>query len=253
MPVLKSLMTSACERNCFYCPFRAGRSEMKRLPSRRMIWRAVYVVVRARRGRRTVSLVGHHSRWYHQPGLDSRHREILREKYGFRGYMHLKIMPGAEYDQVRRAMELANRVSVNLEAPNQDRLDQIAPGKKFDDELLKRLEWVQNLRSGGDLRASSTTEFVIGPAGEPDVEILNATEYLYRRLGLARTYFSRFRPITNTPLDNHPETDPTRNCGCIRRAFCCAITILGLKICRSRPRVICRCTLIPNRHGPTKI
>ena len=30
-PVLKTMMTTACERNCFYCPFRAGRSSANRL------------------------------------------------------------------------------------------------------------------------------------------------------------------------------------------------------------------------------
>ena len=48
--------------------------------------------------------------------------EILRRKKGFRGYLHLKIMPGAERSQVERAMQLADRVSVNLEAPNTARL-----------------------------------------------------------------------------------------------------------------------------------
>ena len=28
---MKSMLTTACERNCFYCPFRAGRGSTKRL------------------------------------------------------------------------------------------------------------------------------------------------------------------------------------------------------------------------------
>jgi predicted DNA-binding helix-hairpin-helix protein len=51
--------------------------------------------------------------------------EILRQKYRFRGYVHLKIMPGAEKGQVERAMQLANRLSVNLEAPNDSRLHKL--------------------------------------------------------------------------------------------------------------------------------
>lgn len=220
MPVLKSLMTSACERNCFYCPFRAGRSEMKRITFSPDDMARGFISLYERGAVEGLFL----SSGIVRGGITSQDSilatgEILREKYGFGGYMHLKIMPGAEYDQVRRAMELADRVSVNLEAPNQDRLEQIAPGKKFDDELLKRLEWVQKLRSGGDLRASSTTEFVIGPAGEADVEILGATEHLYRHLGLSRAYFSRFRPVTNTPLDNHPETDPDRQLRLYQASF----------------------------------
>src|SRR5215213_4901183 len=30
-PILKTMMTTACERNCFYCPFRAGRAKTKRV------------------------------------------------------------------------------------------------------------------------------------------------------------------------------------------------------------------------------
>ncbi len=135
---------------------------------------------------------------------------ILREKYDFRGYMHLKIMPGAERDQVQRAMQLANRVSINLEAPNAERLERIAPGKRFEDELLTRLRWVEELRQQTRLTSSSTTELVVGPAGERDVEILSTTEFLHRQLKLARVYFSAFRPIPDTPLDNEPATDPAR-------------------------------------------
>ena len=30
-PILKTMLTTACERNCFYCPFRAGRSQTTRI------------------------------------------------------------------------------------------------------------------------------------------------------------------------------------------------------------------------------
>ena len=63
--------------------------------------------------------------------------EILRRKYQFKGYLHLKIMPGAEKAQVEQAMLLADRVSVNLEAPNDHRLQKLAPKKQFLDELMQ--------------------------------------------------------------------------------------------------------------------
>ncbi len=43
--------------------------------------------------------------------------EIVRRRYDYRGYLHLKVMPGIEYDQLYRLMQLADRVSVNLEGP----------------------------------------------------------------------------------------------------------------------------------------
>ncbi|KAF0108745.1 MAG: hypothetical protein FD146_631 [Anaerolineaceae bacterium] len=57
---------------------------------------------------------------------------------------------------------------------------------------------------------SSVTQFVAGGAGESDLELLTATDYLYRRLGLKRAYFSRFNPIPDTPLENQPPTPPVR-------------------------------------------
>src|SRR3970282_2667983 len=74
--------------------------------------------------------------------------EILRNKLNYRGYMHLKVMPGAEKDQLRRAMQLADRVSVNLEAANPGRLPALAPMKKFAEELLAPLKGAEEIRHG---------------------------------------------------------------------------------------------------------
>jgi predicted DNA-binding helix-hairpin-helix protein len=143
--------------------------------------------------------------------------DILRNKLGFHGYLHLKIMPGAERTQVERAMHLADRVSVNLEAPNTARLAKLAPHKEFIEELLQPLKWVDEIRrtqpgykGWNGHWPSSVTQFVAGGAGESDLELLTATDYLYRRLGLKRAYFSRFNPIPNTPLENQPPTPPIR-------------------------------------------
>jgi len=118
-------------------------------------------------------------------------------------------------------MTLADRVSANLEAPTADRLARIAPSKQFTAELLDPLRWVHELRqsSEGRLRASSTTEFVVGPAGEPDVELLSATEHLHRQLGLARVYFSAFRPVADTPLDNVAPTNDMRRIRLYQASF----------------------------------
>jgi predicted DNA-binding helix-hairpin-helix protein len=220
MPVLKSLMTTACERDCYYCPFRAGRSAMRRMTfSPDEMARGFMALYRAGAVEGLFLSSG-----VLRGGVTSQDSildvgAILREQYDFRGYMHLKIMPGAERDQVQRAMELADRVSINLEAPNADRLKRIAPGKQFDDELVSRLRWVEELRQHTPLHPSSTTELVVGPAGERDVEILSTTEYLHRQLKLARVYFSAFRPVPETPLDNVPGTDPARQLRLYQASF----------------------------------
>ncbi len=222
MPVLKSMVTTACERNCFYCPFRAGRSAMRRVKiTPDDMARGFMGLYKggAVEGLFLSSGVINGGITSQDPILDV--GAILREKYQFRGYIHLKVMPGAERDQVQRAMTLADRVSINLEAPNANRLERIAPGKLFGDELLAPLRWIEELRqsSEGRLSASSTTEFVVGPAGESDVELLSATEYLHRQLKLARVYFSAFSPVVETPLDNVAPTDDARRIRLYQASF----------------------------------
>lgn len=142
VPILKTLLTSACERDCLYCAFRAGRDapratfnpdELARLflqLHERGLVEGIFL---------SSAILG--------SGPQTQDRliataEILRRRYNFHGYIHLKIMPGAERDQVEAAMRLADRVSVNLEAPSSRRLALLAPHKEFRDELFLRLRWI---------------------------------------------------------------------------------------------------------------
>jgi predicted DNA-binding helix-hairpin-helix protein len=209
--LLKTLLTSFCERDCRYCAFRRGRDfrrvsfspdELAHLVaqlSQRGLAEGVFL---------SSGVAGSGPRTQDRLIATA---DILRRRYDFRGYIHLKIMPGAERDQVVAAMRLADRVSVNLEAPNPERLALMAPHKAFTEELLLRLRWVEEIRREmPGPWPSSTTQFVVGAAGESDAEILATTGYLHRQLGLARAYFSRFSPVPGTPLEGHRPTPPLR-------------------------------------------
>ena len=54
---------------------------------------------------------------------------LLRNKYHFQGYIHLKAIPGAAPELIARAGYLADRMSVNLELPTADGLRKLAPHK----------------------------------------------------------------------------------------------------------------------------
>ncbi len=209
--LLKTMLTSACERNCAYCGFRQGRD----------FRRATFtpdelagLFMRLHRKGIAEGLFLSSGLAGGGPRVQDRliaTAEVLRQRYEFRGYIHLKIMPGAEREQVRAAMRLADRVSVNLEAPNAERLARLAPLKVFADELLQRLRWVEEIRRDEPGRwPSSTTQYVVGAVGESDVELLTTTEYLHRQAGIARAYFSRFSPVPDTPLEDHPAASPQR-------------------------------------------
>ncbi len=215
--LLKTLLNSYCEQNCRYCPFRAQRD----------IPRAVFTPDEF--ASLFISL--------HQTGLVEgiflsssifggaiRTQDllldtaaILRNQYQYKGYLHLKIMPGAEEAQVEQAMLLADRLSVNLEAPHSDALEILAPQKNLHTDLLDPLTWIQKIRTSRSPSASwsgkwpsSSTQFVVGAAGETDLDILSTTAHLHRHSGITRAYYSSFTPIQGTPLENLPPSSPKR-------------------------------------------
>ncbi len=215
--LLKTLLTSACERDCYYCPFRAGRDFRRATFKPDEMARTFIDLNRANiaEGLFLSSGIAGGGVRTQDRLLDT--ADILRNKLHYRGYLHLKIMPGAERDQVERAMQLADRVSINLEAPNTRRLVDLAPHKVFIEELLRPLQWAEEIRKTKPARLgwnghwpSLSTQFVVGAVGENDLEILSTTAYLTRQLHLARAYFSAFTPVPDTPLENKPAENPWR-------------------------------------------
>lgn len=225
-PLLKTLQTSACERNCFYCPFRAGR-DFRRATFQPDELAKTYISIERAGIVKGIFL----SSGIAGGGVRTQDQliattEILRRKYQYKGYIHLKVMPGAEHAQVERAMQLADRVSVNLEAPNNERLQLLAPRKTFLEELLQPLRWIEEIRQNySPHRAyhghwpSSTTQFVVGASGDTDLELLQTTAYLYAKLHLRRAYFSAFHPIPDTPLEELPAESPQRELRLYQASF----------------------------------
>ena len=215
--LLKSQLSTVCERNCYYCPFRAGRDFQRATFTPDEFARVFMSLYQSRvaEGIFLSSGIVNNGVFTQDKLIDT--ADLLRKKYSFRGYVHLKIMPGAEFSQVERAMQLADRVSINLEAPTTDRLKKLAPRKLFIEELLQPLKWIQQIRctqpphNGWNGHwPSSVTQFVVSAVGETDLELMVTTEYLYNHLKLKRAYYSSFNPISDTPLENVPPGSPIR-------------------------------------------
>lgn len=215
--LLKTLLTSACERDCYYCPFRAGR-DFRRATFKPQEFAELFMKMNKAKMAEGIFL----SSGIAAGGANTQNKiidtaEILRKKLGFRGYMHLKIMPGAEKGQVERMMQLADRVSVNLEAPNTERLAKLAPHKIFIEELLRPLKWVEEIRRSqpaykfwNGKHPSTVTQFVAGSSDESDLELLTTTNWLMKNVRLTRAYYSAFFPIRDTPLENKAAVNPLR-------------------------------------------
>jgi len=215
--LLKTLLSSACERDCYYCPFRAGR-DFRRATFKPQEFAELFMKLHQARVAEGIFL----SSGIAAGGANTQNKildtaEILRKRLGYRGYMHLKIMPGAERGQVERLMQLADRVSINLEAPNTERLARLAPHKTFLEELLQPLKWVEEIRRTqpaykfwNGRHPSTVTQFVAGGADESDLELLTTTNWLMKNVQLKRAYYSAFHPIRDTPLENKAAVDPLR-------------------------------------------
>ncbi|OHB53430.1 MAG: hypothetical protein A2Y07_00005 [Planctomycetes bacterium GWF2_50_10] len=121
--------------------------------------------------------------------------DIIRRRHDFRGYMHLKVIPGASDSAIEEAVKLASALSINIEAPGRDFFSKLSEKKDFDADIIRPLKKLAALTGPGAKyeKKSLTTQFIVGPAGETDRHLIHYTEALYQRLHLHRVYFSAYQ------------------------------------------------------------
>jgi predicted DNA-binding helix-hairpin-helix protein len=201
MPMLKVLQASGCERSCIYCAERCGgRRDPVALEPERL---ATAFVDLHRKGKVFGLFLSSAIRGGPVATMDRMlaTAELVRNRHAFHGYIHLKLIPGCNPDQIDRALTLATRVSVNMEAPSAAHLATIAPGKKLDRHILAPMRQVARaIAEGRFARSGQTTQLVVGAAGETDQEIVSAAARSYHELKLARIYYSAMQPIPETPI-----------------------------------------------------
>ena len=136
----------------------------------------------------------------------------LRMEHEYQGYIHLKILPGASYDSIKRAMSVSNRVSVNIEAATPDGFEELSTTKTFNSDILRRMKWIKRLIKKDENLAPSgqTTQFIVGASDESDFDILKRVDWLYKKMDIKRSYFSPFNSMKDTPLENRDEPHPKR-------------------------------------------
>jgi putative DNA modification/repair radical SAM protein len=136
----------------------------------------------------------------------------LRLEHEYLGYIHLKILPGSSYDLIKRAMSLADRVSVNIEAATSEGFEGLSTTKTFNYDILRRMKWIKRLMKRNKNLAPSgqTTQFIVGVSDESDSDILQRVDWLYKKMDIKRSYFSPFTPMKDTPLENKKEPNPKR-------------------------------------------
>jgi len=120
---------------------------------------------------------------------------LLRYKYKFKGYIHLKIIPGASKAAIEEAVSLASAVSVNIETPGEKNLAKLSNKKQYMSDIITPIKLISRLTGKGCKysRVKQTTQFIVGAAGETDKDIVRYTWGLYDRLKMGRVYFSAYQ------------------------------------------------------------
>ena len=120
---------------------------------------------------------------------------LLRKKHGFRGYIHLKIIPGASDAAIEEALSLSSAVSLNIETPGEKRLAKVSKKKRYIQDIIEPIKLISRLTGRGSRyeKVKQTTQFIVGAAGEPDAEIVKYMYGLYERLKMHRVYFSAYQ------------------------------------------------------------
>lgn len=210
--LFKVLLTNVCINDCVYCVNQVGQDRPRGSFSPDELARA-FIELHTRNMVQGLFLssgiAGSASRTMESMIAAT---EILRRRYQYRGYIHLKILPGAALDCVEEACKLANRVSINMEAPTARHLAKLSSKKDLHRDILERMRWVRQLAAANEklVPSGQTTQFVVGAAGETDREILSAVSDLYREMRLRRVYFSAFRPVSQSRLEGMAPTPPMR-------------------------------------------
>lgn len=192
--LFKSLLSNVCVNNCSYCPLRTGgQAQHCSLTPEEM---AVLFLNYYKAGRVQGLFLSSAVSGNPESTMERINRTafLLRQRQ-FKGYIHLKVIPGASDAAIRHAVSLASAVSLNIEVPDSQNFRQLCTTKDYDKDIMRSLQLISRLTAKGSCheRVKQTTQFVVGAARETDRQIVNSMGDLYRRLGLSRVYFSAYQ------------------------------------------------------------
>ena len=193
--LFKTLISNVCANDCKYCPLRE-QMDVRRCSLRPE--ETAQVFLDYYRQRKVFGLflssgvLGSADATMDRLNAAAR---LLRKKHGFRGYIHLKIIPGASDAAVEEAVSLASTVSLNIETPGAKNLAKLSSKKRYIEDIIEPIKLISRLtaRGGRYERVKQTTQFIIGAAGESDAGCFIYRIELYDRLKMHRVYFSAYQ------------------------------------------------------------
>ena len=193
--ILKTLISNVCNNDCKYCPFRSSVD----LPRCTIDSEAMARIFLDYLGTKKIfglflssGIIGtpdHSMRFLNDTAA------ILRKKHRYRGYIHLKVIPGASDAAIEESLSLASAVSLNIETPGDRHCRQLSLKKNYSVDIIRPLKLISALtRKGMKYEGvKTTTQFIVGASDETDREIVRYTSGLYDRLKMHRVYFSAYQ------------------------------------------------------------
>jgi len=212
--LFKTLMSNVCNNDCKYCPLRAER-DVRRC-SLGVDETARVFLDYYHRGE-VFGLFLSSGMCGCADGTMERLNgvaKVLRRRYAFRGYIHLKVIPGASDAAITEAVSLASAVSLNIETPGEKNLQKLSNRKDYIRDIIEPIKLISRLTGKGmkHSRVKQTTQFIVGAAGESDSEIVRYMGGLYDRLHMQRIYFSAYQKglgDPSLPAEHLTDTDPS--------------------------------------------
>lgn len=211
--IFKTLLSNVCVNDCRYCPFRSGQDPRRSTLDPEELARTFMDYMRRRQLMGIFLSSGVIRTPDHTMDRMAAVARILRYKYRYRGYIHLKIIPGASDAAIDDALSLASAVSLNLETPTRSAFQKLSTTKDFDRDIVRPMKRISALTARGTRfsNVGQTTQFIVGASSETDTEIVTAMSRLYHRLRLQRVYFSAYQRglgDPNLPGERHIPANP---------------------------------------------
>ena len=133
----------------------------------------------------------------HTTNLILRVLKILRHEYKFNGYIHVKLIPGADERLIKQVVNLANRVSSNIELPSDKSLKLLAPNKTRE-SVLQPLKLARDISLEKNKKPiGMSTQLIVGATPETDKDILKLSSVMYDKALLKRVYYSAYIPVND--------------------------------------------------------
>ena len=193
--LFKTLLSNVCRNNCRYCPLRKAQDKAQRLSLAPYEIAGTFLDYLRRR---KVSGLFLSSGVSHVPDEVMRrinNAAAIIRRSGFRGYIHLKIIPGASQAAIKHSLSLASAVSLNIEVPGKEHFQALALEKDYNRDIMESISYISRLRMERDpaRRPHQTTQFIVGAGAESDRQIVLQTGQLYQNYKLNRVYFSAYQ------------------------------------------------------------